>query len=505
VSRLSKNILWNLAGQVLLSGLSFVATKYVFKQLGSEALGVIYFTLTLNLVLTSVLGMGICETTVREVSGHFASEPGYIRDLIRTASLLYWGAYIVLAAAVYGAAPLLVDRWIHLQELGSEMAIRVVRILGIACLVALPRSFYASLLCGLERMEFNNVIDVSASALQQLGIFVILLAGGGLLPVVYWMSACYGFALAAYLLVCARFFSGWAMVPGFLRTVVGRNLSYTSHMALISLLAMVHLQADKVIVSKLLPIGLFGLYTVAYGAVARSSTVTGAIFQGAFPHLSALNNAQQRLGMLSQYRKLQDLVCFVTVPLFTGLIFAEQPLFTLLFNAETARLLLLPVVFLCLGFYMNGALTIPYAFSLAAGRPDISARSNFYALFIVTPATVLLVHFFGLAGAGFSWIFYHLFAYTYAVPRICRACLDGSILGWYCQVLRVVALAGLTYGAAWVLGGLGSNRSLLEIALAYLLASSAFVLGSAFLMGAELRASFRGLFRTFRSKYAEVV
>ena len=505
MSRLSKNILYNLTGQFLLAGLGFVATKYVFKRLGGDALGVIYFTFTLNLVLSSVLGMGIGETTVREVSGHFAGDPHYIRNLTRTATLFYWGVYIVVAVAIYYCAPVLVHRWIHLTTLGPDEAIRVLRALGISCFATLPRAFYSSLLCGLQRMEFNNVIDVSASALQQFGTLVILFAGGRLLAVVYWICACYGLTIVAYLLACAHFFSWGALVPGLFRVVVQRNIAYTSHVAVISLLAIIQMQADKLIVSRLLPISLFGMYTVAYGAVARSSTITGAIFQGAFPHLSNLHNRQDRGGMLSQYRKLQDLVCFATVPAFAALIFAAKPLFTLLFNGEAARLLVLPVVFLCVGFYMNGALTLPYAFSLAVGRPDISVRSNFYALFIVLPTAVLLVNFFGLNGAAFSWVFYHLFAYMYAVPRICRECLESSTLGWYSHVLRVLALGVVTYGSVWFIGASGVHHSTAQLASAYGLASLFFVLGSSILMGTELRSTLYGLLRTVRTKYAEVV
>jgi O-antigen/teichoic acid export membrane protein len=502
MSRLSQNIIYNLAGQSLLAALSFVAAKFVFKQLGAEALGIIYFTLTLNLVLSAVLAMGINETTVREISSHSTSDPGYVGDLIRTASLFYWGAYALFALVIFLAAPLLVHRWINLGDLGPGMAIRVIRILGIACLVALPRSFYTSLLCGLQRMEFNNGIDVSVSALQQLGIVLILIMGGRLPFVIYWMSACFALSIISYLVICAHFFSWHVLVPGYIGGIVGRNFAYTSHMAIISLLAIIHMQADKLIVSKLLPIGLFGLYTVAYGAVSRTSSMSSAIFQGSFPHLSALHNARERLIMLSQYRKLQDLVCLATIPLFAGVIFAAMPLFTLLFNAQAARLLFLPVVFLCTGFYMNGALTIPYAFSLAVGRPDISARSNLYALFIVPPTTVVLVHRFGLNGASCSWVLYNLFAYIYALPRICRECLVTSTLGWYSHVLKAIALACLTYGGAALI--LPLHHSILSLCGAYVLASLLFVSGTFALMGSELRLTISSLVRNCRSRYAEI-
>src|SRR2546427_12057283 len=110
--KVSRNIISNLVGQGLLLILGLVAVKYVFKQLGEDAVGIIYFSLTMNAVLCGVLEMGICITTVREVSAHNDNEPGYIRDLIRTTSLFYWGLYLLLALVVWLCAPYVVQSWI---------------------------------------------------------------------------------------------------------------------------------------------------------------------------------------------------------------------------------------------------------------------------------------------------------------------------------------------------------------------------------------------------------
>jgi O-antigen/teichoic acid export membrane protein len=122
-----------------------------------------------NSLLRAALEMGICSTTVREVSAHFNSEPDYVHDLIRTGSLFYWGAYALLAVAIYFLAPILVEKWINLKTMDTATAIYVLRFLGIASLVALPQSFYTSLFSGLQRMEFNNIIDVIAGCLRQFG------------------------------------------------------------------------------------------------------------------------------------------------------------------------------------------------------------------------------------------------------------------------------------------------------------------------------------------------
>lgn len=505
MSKLAKNILYNLLGQGLLLVLGFIAVKYVFTRLGEDTLGVIYFSMTLNAVLFAMLEMGICSTLVREVSSHFNDEREYVCDLIRTASSFYWGAYVLLAMAIYLGAPLLVEKWIALKTMDTATAIRMVQVLGIGVLTVLPRSLYGSLLRGLQRMEFNNFIEVVTLGLQQFGIIMILALGGSLFAVVYWLAGSFWLGLLGYLLVCGRFFPFRALVPGYSAAVVHRNLRYSSNMAAISMLATVHMQADKVIVSKLLPIGTFGFYAFASSIVSRLTLVTSAISGAAFPSFSALFKTGDRGGLLLQYRKLQDLLCFVTLPVLAAIPFASLPLFSYLLNAEAAQMLLLPITLLCVGTYMNGTLHIPYIFSLAAGRPEITVRSNFYALFVVLPMTALLIFLFGLVGAGFSWVIYHIFAYAYAIPRICSQCLKIPVSEWFWHTLRVFALTTLTYGTAWLMLKSTGADSILFLALAYIGASIAFLAGAYWMIGNELRETLLRFLQTLRLRVAETL
>jgi len=500
MSKISKNIIYNFIGQGLLLILGFVAVKYIFKQLGEDALGVVYFTLTMNAVLCAVLEMGICSTTVREVSVHFNDEPEYIRNFIQTASLFYWVAYLLLAVIIYFVAPILVDKWINLKTMDAVTAMQVLRILGISALLALPRSLYASLFRGLQRMEFNNIIDVASSALQQFGIIVILAIGGGLVSVVYWIAVSFGIGTLCYLLAARRFFPWQAFIPYYYSAVVKRNLKYSSNMMSISLLAMVHMQSDKIIVSKLLPVSIFGFYSFAYSAVSKATLLTSAVAQAAFPSFSSLFKMGGRDSMMSQYRKLQDLLCFGMVPIFGMIPFAVLPVFGFVFNPDVARMLLLPITFLTLGFYMNGALNVPYIFSLAVGKPEITVKSAFLALFIVLPVTGILIYFFGLTGAGLSWVFYHLFAYSYAVPRICSECLGIPVREWYLHIFKILVLIILTYGVGWAFLELMGSYSILSLVLAYTGATIVFLTCAYFMIGDELKNTLLQLLKTFRIK-----
>jgi len=110
MSRLFKNIIYNVMGQGLVLLLGFIGVKFIFGRLGADAFGIIYFNLVLAGVLTTALELGVLATTVREVSAHHASEPRYVEQLIRTASIFYWGVGAALYIGVFLAAPVLVDR-----------------------------------------------------------------------------------------------------------------------------------------------------------------------------------------------------------------------------------------------------------------------------------------------------------------------------------------------------------------------------------------------------------
>jgi len=487
ISRLTKNITYSLCGQILIILLGFVSVKYIFGRLGADALGIIYFTVTLNTLLCRVLDMGICSTTVREVSAHINNEPDYVHDLIRTASLFYWGAFFFSGLAVYALSPILVQKWINLNEMDSGTAVYILRLLGIASLFAFQQSFYTSIFTGLQRMEFNNFIDVAIGILRQFGIILTLIMGGGLLPVVYWISACYGLSIFLYLIVLRRFFPLKALVPGYSSSVIKRNRKFALVMTLQTILGGIISQIDKVILSKFMPIGVFGYYTFAYGNVSKGELIADAISVAAYPSFAALYRSGDRKVLLTQYRKLHELLCFSTGPIFALIPFALLPLYSFMLNREAAKLLLVPTTLLCLGFYIRGAIRIQHTFAVASGKPEIAVKTNLLAVLTVTPTSISLIYYFGMTGAALSWILYNVFNALYAIPRIYKECIKIPVREWYFQMLKVLSLIVSVYGVAWFSLYLIDNYSLLSLTVAYLIATIIFLAASYKMIGQELR------------------
>jgi O-antigen/teichoic acid export membrane protein len=503
MSRLTKNILWNLAGQAVLLLLGLLAVRLVFKQLGADAFGLILFAQTTSAVLVALMDLGISSAIVREVAAHFESDRAYIIDLMRTSTLLYWSGYLVLVIALLLVAPLLATHWLNLRTIDASSAAQLVWILAAGALLALPRSLYGSLFRGLQEMSVNNLIEVGALALQQLGVIVILALGGGIFLVALWFSASYALSVAAYIVVGLRFVPWRALLPGYAAPVVRRNAGYSGHMMANSALAMVHMQSDKLLVSKLMPIGTLGIYGFAATLAAGVARATTSIVQAAFPSFSDLHARLEGSALSGQYQRVHTLVTVGMAPLFAALVFAGQPVLTYVFSASIAHALMAPLILLCLGWYMNASLSTPYTISLAVGRPQIAARQNFLALFFVLPAAVLLVAGFGLTGAAASWVVYHLFAYAYGPPRIYRECLKLPVSAWYREAVNVGVLIAATYGVAYVLAVWVGKEGLGWLAAAYAIASVLYLLGAYRLGGRELMdAASQGIRRLAGAKAA---
>ncbi|HEY4844489.1 MAG TPA: oligosaccharide flippase family protein [Candidatus Dormibacteraeota bacterium] len=493
-SRLARNIAYNLAGQGLLLALALVAVRLLYRGLGADAFGIILFAQTINAVLVAVFELGIASTVVREVAAHFDDDAPYVRDLLQTFGLIYWIAYAGLALTIFLLAPVLATHWINLHTVDAGTATTVFRILGFSSLLAVPRSLYAAIFRGRQRLGWKNVIDVGVNVLQQAGMIVILQLGGSLFRVAGWMAGTYALWLLVYLAGAGRLVAWGAIVPGYVAGAVQRTLGFSLRMVWIAALTMIHTQADKLVVSKLLPVSSLGFYSFSASIVGRASLVTNAIGEAAYPSLADLHQRRAAAELQHQYHALQDLVTYATLPVFAGIVFVATPLFTYVFDIGVARALLLPTALLCLGSFMNGTLTIPYIYSLAAGRPEIAAWQNVWALALVLPWTVVLTLSFGLNGAAAAWVLYHVFAYVYGVPRLCRV-IGMTVSAWSRQLGRVALLGLLTYGTAWLLAG-RSEAALPALTAGFVIASVAFAGLGYRLIGPELRTAVRRRIRS---------
>ena len=492
MTKLSRNIILNFTGQILTLALSFVAVRFIFRRLGDDALGIIYFAQTVSALVMAALSLGIGATTVREVAGHHKDEPGYVRTWVRTAGLVFWSLTILMAVALWFLVPVLVRHWLNLTTMSEAEVIRALRILGIAALFALPTSVYASVLRGLERMDVTNGLSIGVMAVKQLGAIAILRGGGDFFDVIWWLAGCHLLSLAAHAAGTACLLSPGALIPGFSAAVIRRNLRYAVGSMAITVFGFGHNQGDKVIVSKLMPLGMLGIYAFAGTVAWKGQMLTASIANAAFPSFSDLFAKGDRKHLMSQYRKLHDMACWSLAPVLALPVFAASLLFSFVFSSELAEVMRIPIVLLAIGVYMNGTATVPHLLAMASGVPQIGARLNLLALLLVLPMTAALTYIWGVNGAASSLIWHYLLAYVYAVPRVCRQCCDFNAWTWYRHIARVFGTIAVTYGTAWGVLALLEARSIPALAVAYVTATIAYAVIGWLMIGPGLKGTIRG-------------
>ena len=469
---LRANILINVAGQVFVLAVTLLATRAVFGALGPAEFGLLSFTLVASLLLATALDLGVSTTIVREVASQRGSDRIYVRGVIQTAALLYWGGYALAAIALWLAAPALSSSFLHLGSGFNADPVSAVRILGLAGLLALPRTCYASVCRGLERFDVANGIDVASLGLQQAGVIAIVVGGGGLHAVALWVLTTFVINVAMYAGAVAWLLSPRVLVPAFRGDVVRRNRRFGGELIGISVLAALQAQLDKVLAARLLLISLVGEYGVVASILQRATIISSAVAQAALPSFSAaagrgdLENARARL------RRLQAVLCLGGAVLFTTAVLLAPPVLSVVLSPAAASDVVVPTAVLAIGYMMNTTLTLPYVFSLAVDRAQITLRSNLIAAVLVPPLAIVMIGRWGLTGAALTWVWYHVIAYVYAVPRLARDVLGESPSAWFgataALVLPAVAIDAIALICLSAAGALQSLAALAALALALL-------------------------------------
>ena len=173
----------------------------------------------------------------------------------------------------------------------------------------------------------------------------------------------------------------------------------------ITFLALLLTQVDKVLLSRILTLSEFGIYTL-------SSTVAGALYMliapitaALYPRLCELHARGDTVEFTAVYHKAAQVVTVIAGSAATVvMIFSETILTLWVQDASLASRSAHLVSLLMLGNLLNGLLCIPYQAQLAYGWTSLALKTNILAVLILMPAIMWIVPIWGSEGAGWIWI-----------------------------------------------------------------------------------------------------
>ena len=239
-------------------------------------------------------------------------------------------------------------------------------------------------------------------------------------------------------------------MPSFKRECLTDISDFALGMTGIITLSFVLIQADRIILSWLLPLNEFGYYTLAVTVAAVLSSVVQPFFAALFPRYSSLVAAGEQKNLITLYHQSNQLLAVgvATVAAVVAL-FAEEILYLWTHDASIAAKSALILSLLLIGTALNGLMNLPYALQLAHGWTRLTLYQNIISVLLVVPAIYWLAERYGGPGAAMVWIALNLGYITIGVPLMHRKLLPNEMWSWYRHdILPPVLAAAATAVAA---------------------------------------------------------
>lgn len=449
MSFLGKNISANLLSNAWLTTVTLLFTPLYIRFLGVESYGLIGFYLSWIAVL-GILDTGISATAAREMAWLAArlEEKEKIPSLLRSMEVIYWCIILILGVGIMVWAWFFGAGWFQTKNLPPELVRDTLMLMAVSLVVQVPSGLYVGGLMGLQQQVECSGFLALFGTVRGLGAVVVL-----------WK-------------ICPdiRAFFLWQIVACVIQTWVMRWLLwkrvrivrcparfslgilhsvkvFAGGMVLITVLGIVMTQADKMILSRVVSLEMFGFYMLAWTVASGLLRVGTPLIQAFGPRFTELVSMGDDKTLAKQVRLASQLMSALILPPAALIVFLSKPiLFAWTGNQAVAigasPILAVMVVGTVLSTCSYPALSILY--SRKKLGPVIVA--NLASLVVLLPLLIAAIVHFGVMGAVFCWGLYGLTQYTvyqvYGLHGIPNAGLISSILRDFiapCVVSLVVA------------------------------------------------------------------
>ena len=401
------NLAANYLGRAWEAAMSVAFVPLYIHYLGPEAYGVIGMVALIQSFLL-VLDFGMTPALTREAARFAAGEhsAAYLRDLLRSVEMVVAALTVVVVGAIALAAPTIAEHWIRARELDSGLITRALVVGGALIAMRFFESVFRGTLQGLERQVLSNAIGAGFATLRGAGAVALLAWGGaGLTGFLAWQAlAAFGAVLAMRAGVAATL--GRPMqAPRFSRVALASIGRFAGGMFTISILALAASQADKFVLSRLLPLADFGYYVFAANLAVILELMVTPVMTALYPRVVALVAQGDEAGLARLFHRWARIVAAMTGAVAAWLVFfAPQIILAWSGNPELAQRSGPLLSIIAIGTLLHAQCALPYYLQLAKGWTRLSVWVNGLALGITVPMLLLATPRLGAAAGAWTWV-----------------------------------------------------------------------------------------------------
>lgn len=448
IASLRRNVAANAAGKAVSAAVSLGLVPFYVRLMGIESYGLVG-VYTLLLTLFSVLDLGLSTTLNRALARLTALPDGApdARSLVRTLECLYWAVGALLGVLLVALAPLIARSWVRSQGLSVDAVAQALAIMGLVLAFQWPVALYMGGLMGLQRQVLLNGVLAVGSLVQGGGALLVLwLVAPTVQAFFLWQIIVNALQTGALAICLWRSLPAAPARPTIQWRLLHQHGAFAAGMTGISLLSVLLTQLDKIVLSRILPLQLFGYYTLAAVVANGLTYLSQPVFSALFPRFSQLVAAGSP-DLAALYRQGCELIALAIVPAAaTVALFAPELLALWVRDpvvvANTATLVRLGVI----GTALNGLMLLPFALQLAHGWVSLSLWKNVVALVVLAPLLVVMTTRYGAVGAPIVWIALNTAYVLVEIPLMHRRILPGQQRFWYLVALLLPISVCLAIG-----------------------------------------------------------
>lgn len=428
---IARNVLANLSGMAVSLAVQAGIAFGGYRLAGAEQYGLIGFFAVL-LTAAAIFDAGLGQTVTRLVARNQVENPSGTGSLVFNFTLIYTGLAVVLALAIWLLSPWIAAYWLRPQHITPGEVQWAITLMGVGIAVQRLRGIFQATLEGLERQVLCNLLLIGTGLLR-LGLGL-----GALAFVAPTAEAFFWSQIAASLVETTSFAIavGRNVPSSFGRQrlemdLIWRTMRFAvANMASAATGTMVQI-ADSLVISAVLPLSVFGTYSLVATMCSAMVRLTTPLITAAFPRMSAYVSAERGAELRELFFSISQ-ATFVLMLTATGvLVFFGGAFLELLSGNPSAGRDFAPVLAILAIAYALGGLCRPsHALQMAEGDPMTALKINLICGAFYLPAILLLTPLYGVVLPAVCLAATNLLAFFLFTRTAFRQRLRGQALHW---------------------------------------------------------------------------
>lgn len=399
---MKKNILANFVGKFWSILSNFLFIPLYINYLGFESFSIISFTLMIGGFM-AVLDGGLTSTLSRE----FARLDNSLTDKIRIFKTVESSYFIITGlsiAILYALSDLIAFRWVNLNNFKPEKISFFIKIISFGIGFQMLLRFYMGGLLGLEKQIKANIFQISWGIARNGLVVVVILFFPSLEVFFIWQTLSTVIFAVVLKFTLNKYLTGkyvFDLMPKFEKAVFKNIWRFAGGMLLISLVASLNSQMDKLAISKFLSVESLGYYTLAVSLSMTIYIFTNPISVALLPRFTALYSKGNSIAAALLFSKVNIFIGIILFAMMANMsFFAEKLIWIWTGNIELAEKSHTYLSIVSISYTMLALAIFPYNIAIANGYTKLNNLLGLISLFFTLPGYWFVTKFYGGIGAA---------------------------------------------------------------------------------------------------------